>query len=471
MNIRSMACLALLTIAALATPCAAARENRAPAPPVRGGIAPPALPPDARAAMAESVRTEFQHAWSSYEQYAWGHDDLRPVSRTYRDWYGDPVLMTPVDALDALILLGFHADAERAKRLIEDKLSFDRDTSVQVFEVTIRLLGGLLSSYQMTNDPKLLHLAEDLGTRMLPAFNSPTGMPYRFVNLHSGRVSGARSNPAEVGTLLLEFGTLGKLTGKPVFYDKAKRALVELYSRRSTIGLVGDEIDVETGAWVGKTSHVGGGIDSYYEYLLKSWKLFGDADCERMWRTSVAAVNTYLADEDSTGGLWYGESDMDTGKRTATQFGALHAFLPAVLALGGDLDRARRLEDSAYRMWNLYSIEPEVIDYKTMAVVYPGYPLRPEICESAFYLSRFTHDPQYLVMARTFFRDIVARCRVPGGYTGLRSVITGEQADLMHSFFLTETLKYLYLTFAPDRTLDLDQVVFNTEAHPLRRTW
>ncbi|MBI1796600.1 MAG: glycoside hydrolase family 47 protein [Candidatus Eisenbacteria bacterium] len=461
---------AIVLVALLAAPAAAERPRNTPAPPSRPGIPAPAITPAERAALADSVRAEFAHAWGAYAKTAWGHDDLRPVSGTWRDWYGEPVLMTPVDALDALILLGFDADADRVRRLIEDKLTFDRDTSVQVFEVTIRLLGGLLSSYQMTGDVKLLKLADDLGTRMLPAFDSPTGMPYRFVNLHTGRVSGARSNPAEVGTLLLEFGTLSKLTHRPVFYDKAKRALVELYSRRSRIGLVGDEIDVESGAWVGRASHVGGGIDSYYEYLLKCWRLFGDADCERMWRSSVAAMNTYLAD-DSAGVLWYGESDMDTGRRSATTFGALHAFLPAVLALGGDLDRARRLEDSAYRMWNLYGIEPEVIDYRTMTVVAPGYPLRPEIMESAFYLSRTTHDPRYLEMARTFFHGLVARCRVAGGYTGLRNVVTGEQADLMHSFFLAETLKYLYLTFAPDQTLDLDQVVFNTEAHPLRRTW
>ena len=427
--------------------------------------------PGADPATAARVREELlRHAWRGYERHAWGHDDLRPVSGTYRDWYGQPVLMTPVDALDALILLGFQSEADRVRHMIDDRLSFDRDTSVQVFEVTIRLLGGLLSSYQMTNDPQLLKLAEDLGRRMLPAFDSPTGMPYRFVNLHTGRVSGPRSNPAEIGTLLLEFGTLAKLTNHPVFYDKAKRALTELYSRRSRIGLVGEEIDVETGAWTSTASHVGGGIDSYYEYLLKCWKLFGDADCERMWRTSIAAVNTYLAD-DSSGVLWYGQSDMNTGRRTATEFGALHAFLPGTLALGGDIDRARRLEDSAFRMWNLYGIEPEVLDYRSMKVVYPGYPLRPEIIESAFYLSRMTKDPRYLEMGRTFLSALIARCRVPDGYTGLRSVITGEQGDLMHSFFLTETLKYLYLLFAPDNTLDLDQVVFNTEAHPLRRTW
>jgi mannosidase alpha-like ER degradation enhancer 2 len=424
----------------------------------------------APADLAASVRAEFLHAWQAYERYAWGHDELQPLSRTPHDWYGESLLMTPVDSLDTLLLLGLDEEAAKAKALIVEKLSFDKDVSVKNFEVTIRLLGGLLSGYQMTGDARLLHLAEDLGKRLLPAFSSPTGMPYMFVNLKTGKTSGARSNPAEIGTLLLEFGTLSKLTGNPVFYDKAKNAVVQLYKRRTKIGLVGEEIDVETGEWSSRASHVGGGIDSYYEYLLKCSRLFGDKDCEAMWRESVRALNKYLADSRPTG-FWYGQVDMVTGKRTATEFGALHAFLPAVLALGGDLGRARRLENSAYKMWNLQGIEPEVIDYRTMKITAPGYPLRPEIIESAYYLFHYTKNPEYQAMGRVFFNDLVSHCRTDAGYTVLKDVTTKEKGDLMPSYFLAETLKYLYLLFAPEKTVDLDKVVFNTEAHPLRRTW
>src|SRR3954451_7016422 len=420
--------------------------------------------------LAASVRTEFLQSWQAYEKYAWGHDELQPLSKTPRDWYGESLLMTPVDSLDTLLLLGLDEEAAKARALIVDKLSFDKDVSVKNFEVTIRLLGGLLSGYQMTGDARLLHLADDLGKRLLPVFNSPTGMPYMFVNLKTGKTSGAHSNPAEIGTLLLEFGTLSKLTHNPVYYDKAKNAVVQLYKRRSKIGLVGEEIDVETGEWVSRASHVGGGIDSYYEYLLKCAKLFGDKDCERMWKESVRALDKYLADSRSTG-LWYGQVDMTTGRRTAREFGALHAFLPAVLALGGDLPRAKRLQDSAYKMWKLNGIEPEVIDYRTMKTLYAGYPLRPEIVESAYYLHHFTHDPKYREMGRTFLSGIVANCRTDAGYTVLKSVVTKEKGDLMPSYFLAETLKYLYLIFAPEKTLDLGKVVFNTEAHPLRKTW
>jgi hypothetical protein len=427
-----------------------------------------ATPPIDRAAMQAKVRAEFLYSWKAYEKYAWGHDELRPMSKQPRDWYGESLLMTPVDSLDTLLLMGFNDEADKAKTLIVDHLSFDKDISVKVFEITIRELGGLLSAYEMTGDVRLLHLADNLGTRLLPAFNTPTGMPYMYVNLRTGRTSGARSNPAEVGTLILEFGTLSKLTSKPVYMEKAKRALVELYKRRSKIDLAGEEIDVETGAWVSKASHVGGGIDSYYEYVLKCSRLFGDKECESMWQTSIRALNKNLAEE-APSGLWYGEVDMNTGKRTNPEFGALHAFLPAVLELGGDTNRARRLEESCFRMWTVSGIEPEVLDYRTMAIKSPGYQLRPEIIESAYYLHHATHDPRYLMMGQTFFDAIVAHCRTDAGYTTLKSVVTMEKSDLMPSYFLAETLKYLYLLFAPDSVLDLDKVVFNTEAHPFRR--
>ncbi|HUI83832.1 MAG TPA: glycoside hydrolase family 47 protein [Candidatus Binatia bacterium] len=436
--------------------------------------------------MAERVRRDFQHAWSGYRQYAWGHDELKPLSKSYRDWYsitspranaarvgdpdGTPLLMTPVDALDTMLLMGLNNDAKEDRELIDRQLSFDRDIYVKNFEITIRLLGGLLSSYQLSGDKKLLVLADDLGTRLLPAFNSPTGMPYMYVNLKTGAVRGAESNPAEIGSLLIEFGTLSKLTGKAMYYQKAKRALVALYDRRSPIGLVGSTIDVETGRWIDPTSHISGGIDSYYEYLLKCSILFRDGDCERMWQTSIAALNRYVADQ-TAGGLWYAQVDMNTGARVSTRYGALDAFFPAVLALSGDLERAKRLQESSYRMWTTFGVEPEEIDYSNMKITSPGYELRPEIIESTYYLYRFTGDSRYLDMGRTFADSLEKYCRTDVAFAALRNVETKEKRDAMESFFLAETLKYLYLLYAPASTVDLSKAVFNTEGHPMQRTW
>jgi mannosidase alpha-like ER degradation enhancer 2 len=422
-----------------------------------------------RAALSARVRAAFEHSWEGYKKYAWGHDELLPVSRKARDWHqGATLLMTPLDALDTMLIMGMKEEARTTQEFIASNLSFDRDVSVQNFEITIRTLGGLLSVYQMTGDARILAKAEDLGTRLLPVFNSPTGMPYRFVNLKTGKTSGAVSNPAEIGTLILEFGTLAKLTGNNVFWEKPYRALAELYKRRDpNTGLVGQEISVETGEWVSRSSHIGGAIDSYYEYLLKCGRLFDDRGCGDMWRTSITSVNTYLADE-RPNGLWYGVSDMRTGARTETTYGSLHAFFPAILAMGGDLDRATRLQASGFQMWTLHGIEPEELDYAAMQVTSAGYQLRPEIVESAYYLAHYTSDPRYLDMGRTFLESLDKYCRTGSGYTVLQSVVTKKKGDRMHSFWLAETLKYLYLLFQPDG-IDFEQVVFNTEAHPLRR--
>jgi mannosidase alpha-like ER degradation enhancer 2 len=378
--------------------------------------------------------------------------------------------MTPVDALDTLILMHLDAEAERAKSLIANDLSFDRDIYVKNFEITIRLLGGLLSGYQLTGHNRLLSLAEDLGNRLLPVFNSPTGLPYVYVNLRTGQTRDPVTNPAETGTLLLEFGALSKLTGKPVFYEKAKRALVETFHRRSPLGLVGESINVETGEWTDTDSHISGGIDSYYEYLWKCWLLFGDKDCRDMWNASIPAVNKYLADEIRSE-LWYGHVDMRTGERTKTEYGALDAFFPGLLVLSGDLKRARRLQASSFKMWNLCGIEPETLDYKTMRVVAGSYHLRPEIVESTYYLYVYTGDPEYRRMGEKMFDDFVKYCRADSGYAALADVVTKQQLDEMQSFVLAETFKYFYLLFASPETLQLDKVIFNTEAHPVKRTW
>ncbi len=427
-----------------------------------------------RRKLAAEVKAEFLHAWNGYKKYAWGHDDLKPLSKTYHDWYPEPLLMTPVDALDTMMFMGLKDEFATTHHYIVENLSFDKDISVQNFEVTIRLLGGLLTNYQLSGDKRFLELAEDLGTRLLPVFESPTGMPYRYVNLRTKAVRDPVSNPAETGTLLIEFGTLSKLTGKPIFYDKAKRALVETFKRRSSIGLVGEWINVETGAWTNTDSHISGAIDSYYEYLLKCSVLFGDPDCKQMWNESIVAINKYLLDNTKSAGvthLWYGHADMNTGKRGATTYGALDAFFPAVLALSGDLGKAASLQESSYLMWQKAGIEPEEYDYRAGVIKSPGYPLRPEIVESTYYLYHYTKDPKYLRMGERLWRDFVKYCRTDVGYAALKNVTTKEKSDAMQSFLFAETFKYFYLLFAPERVLDFDKVIFNTEAHPIKRTW
>jgi len=431
------------------------------------GAAAPAAFDDARSAqLAAEVKAEFLHAWRGYREYAWGHDALRPLSRTPRDWYGVSLLMTPVDALDTLILMGLTRDARAARELIATRLSFDQDIEVKHFEIVIRLLGGLLSSYQMTGDARLLRLADELGRRLLPAFDSPTGLPYVYVNLRSGATRGTISNPAEAA-LILEYGTLSRLTGKPVYRERAQRALRAVYARRSKLDLVGERFDVESGAWTNTRSHVGARIDSYYEYLWKCWRLFADTECRDMWETSSAAALRYYP-QPSGGTLWYGEADMNTGAAVGSEYGALEAFFPGLLAYSGHLEEARRLHAASVQMWRVAGIEPEAYDFRARRITDAAYPLRPEIIESTWYLYRMTGDPAYRVLGEELFGDFKRYCRSAAGYAALSDVRTKEQADDMESFVLAETFKYFYLLFAKAATLDLKAVVLNTEAHPLR---
>src|SRR5262249_16106750 len=136
--------------------------------------------------------------------------------------------------------------------------------------------------------------------------------------------------------------------------------------------------------------------------------------------------------------LWYGHADMNTGTRTSSTYGALDAFFPAVLALSGDLKNARLLQVSSFKMWTLNGIEPEEFDYQTMKIVSPGYPLRPEIVESTYYLYHYTKDPAYLRMGEQLWEDFVKYCRTDQGYATLKSVVTKEQADSMQSFLFAE---------------------------------
>ncbi len=419
---------------------------------------------------ADSIKTQFLHAWKGYKQYAWGHDDLKTVSKTAHDWYGQSMLLTPVDAYDCMLIMGLKDEAAETKKLILDSLSFNKNIEVQSFEITIRVLGGLISAFFLEDDHQFLELAKDLGKRLLPVFNSKTGMPYRYVNLQTGVIRDSINNPAEIGTALIEFGMLSKLTDDTIYYAKAKNALVSLYNHRSNIGLVGTWINVETGERTDTSSHIGGCIDSYYEYLLKAWVLFGDKECKAMYDEHIKAVNQYVADT-SQGGLWYGQVGMNSGKRIGTEYGSLEAFMPAVLCMAGDIERAKQLQASNYRMWQLNDIEPEALDYTTMKVTDKRYILRPEIIESAYYLFQYTGDSAYRKMGETFYHSFEKYCKVDAGYTSLEDVTTKEKGDRMHSFFFAETLKYLYLLFVPNDALRFDRFIFNTEAHPFRKRW
>src|SRR5918993_825734 len=380
--------------------------------------------------MQQKVIDACRHAWKGYMDYAKGYDDLQPLTNTGKNWYKTSLLMTPVDAYDTFVMLGMKKEAAEAKDLILSQLNFNSDNQVQVFEITIRLLGGLLTAYELDGNKKFLALAKDLADRLLPAFNTPTGMPYRYVHLQTGALKDSINNPAEIGTLMMEFGKLSKVTGEKKYYDIVKKATMEVYKRRSRIDLVGLQINVITGEWKNKESAIGAYIDSYYEYLFKSWKLFGDKDFKIAWDVHQKAIVSHLISKQDSG--WFmRQVDMDTGKETGTAYGALDAFYAALSAYAGDVKTAEENQKANYYMWTKFNIEPEEFDFKTGQMKNGHYVLRPENIESCFYLYRFTKEPQYLWMSKRMVDDIVQHCKNEVGYASLKNVQTFEKANSM----------------------------------------
>jgi len=418
--------------------------------------------------MAEKIKAEFVRSWDAYKTYAWGHDVLLPVSKSYMDWYGQSLHISPIDAYSTMKVMGLEKEAEEVQSYVVDSIDFDKDFYVKTFEVNIRILGGLLAMYEFSGDKKVLAKAEDFGKRLFPAFNSPTGIPYYWVNLKTGQAKGEVVNMAEGGSCLLEMGMLSRYTGNPLYYEKAKNASMAIFNRRSSIGLIGESINVETGAWTDSISHIGCCIDSYYEYLYKCWLLFKDKDIKNAWDQSIASIQKYIADEvDSS--LWYSQVNMNTGKRVNRVVTLYDAYFPALLALSGDLDRAARLQASWNNLWVKNGLEPMVYDYGKKEILNASYDLNPEIIESSYYLYYFTGDKKYREMASQYFSDLMAYCRTDVAFTNIKDVITKEQKDHMETFFLAETMKYLYLTFANPEGINPEDCVFSTEAHPFRK--
>lgn len=411
------------------------------------------------------IRHDVKRSWDAYKKYAWGQDVLLPLSMSGKNWYDESLGISPIDAFSTLVVTGLTNDADQLVNYIADSVFFNKDFKAKVFEVNIRVLGGLLSMYQLSGDERILKKAVDFGDRLMPAFQSETGIPYYWVNLESGAVEGKQVNVAEGGTYLLEMGMLSYFTGDPLYYRAAKRATRAIFDRRSSLGLVGEVIDIESGEWINPTSHICAGTDSYYEYLYKGWLLFGDPELKEMWDESIAAVLKYLP-EKRDGRTWYGRVNMHTGERTSSVVTLWDAFMPALLAVSGHIEEAAELQETWDWLWNKNGLEPMIYDYAKDSILNPGYDLNPEIIESAWYLWELTGEKRYREMIKAYYSDLMEYCSSDLAFTGITDVVSKTQSDYMATYFLAETLKYLYLAFADQDMYNLETVVFSTEAHP-----
>jgi hypothetical protein len=438
------------------------------------------------AKLAEQTRGMFLHAYRGYLAHGFPWDELRPVSCQPRRWDRrergtiDDVLsgsaLTLVDALDSLAVLGLKDEFFRAAQVVAREVSFERDVTVSVFESTIRSLGGLLSAHLLLSDGvlgasswrysgELLALAEDLGRRMLPAFETPTGIPFHRVNLARGVEASETTQTctAAAGTLLVEFGLLSRLTGRPAYERVARRALLALWARRAPgTGLPGNTIAVDSGAWLSPFASTGAGIDSFFEYLAKAYVLLdepgsrfyrapapGDGDLRAMFLDAMESVDRHLAF-----GPWQLDAHIADRRVRGFAVAALQAFWPGLQVLAGRERDAREGHAAFMRLWDQFSALPEQFDLLTRAIPPHArqYFLRPELAESTMLLFSATRDPLYLAAGARMLADIERRCRTRCGYATLRDVTAPDNGDdnkedRMDSFLLSETLKYLYMLF------------------------
>ncbi|KAL6175610.1 hypothetical protein ACLB2K_052249 [Fragaria x ananassa] len=440
--------------------------------------------------LRNKVRTMFYHAYDNYMIHAFPHDELKPLSKSFTDSLSElgnlklehlpqdynGSALTLIDSLSSLVIMGNNTEFQSAVVWLSENLTFDVDARVNLFECNIRVLGGLVSAHLLATDStdrlgqgvyknQLLTLAEDLGNRFLPAFNTPTGLPYAWINLKYGVLENetTETSTSGCGSLILEMGALSRLTRDPKYESAALRALRKLWSMRSSLNLLGTTLDVSTGEWIEYSSGIGEGVDSFYEYLYKAHILFGKEEFWRMFHSAYIAVQQYFRH-----GPWYHEADMRTGKATYWQLTSLQAFWPGLQVLVGDIAAANSSHREFFYVWNKYGVLPEryLLDHQMLHPTEKYYPLRPEFAESTFYLYQATKDPWYIEVGESIVNSLNLHTKVEGGFASIRDVTTMELEDHQHSFFLAETCKYLYLLF-DDSFLAEQNYVFTTEGHPL----
>ncbi|KAM5298814.1 endoplasmic reticulum mannosyl-oligosaccharide 1,2-alpha-mannosidase [Ctenodactylus gundi] len=449
-------------------------------------------PPNER---QKGVIEAFLHAWKGYRKFAWGHDELKPLSRSFSEWFG--LGLTLIDALDTMWILGLKQEFEEARKWVSTKLNFDKDVDVNLFESTIRILGGLLSAYHLSGDSLFLRKAEDFGNRLMPAFATPSKIPYSDVNIGTGVAHPPRwtsdSTVAEVTSIQLEFRELSRLTGIKKFQEAVETVTRRIHSLSGKKdGLVPMFIDTHSGLFTHLgVFTLGARADSYYECLLKQWIQGGKTETQLLedYLTAVEGIKAHLLRRSEPRKLTF-IGELAHGRFNA-KMDHLVCFLPGTLALGvhhglpaEHMELARALMETCYQMNRQMptGLSPEIAHFNVFpqadrqdVVVKPADRhnlLRPETVESLFYLFRLTGDRQYQDWGWEILQSFNRHTRVrTGGYSSINNVQDPhkpEPRDKMESFFLGETLKYLYLLFSDDPDLlSLDAYVFNTEAHPL----
>ncbi|XP_062141190.1 mannosyl-oligosaccharide alpha-1,2-mannosidase IA isoform X2 [Drosophila sulfurigaster albostrigata] len=442
------------------------------------------------------VKEMMEHAWHNYKLYAWGKNELRPLSQRPHSGsiFGSYDLgATIVDGLDTLYIMGLEKEYKEGRDWIERKFSLDNiSAELSVFETNIRFVGGMLTLYAFTGDPLYKEKAQHIADKLLPAFQTPTGIPYALVNTKTGMAknygwaSGGSSILSEFGTLHLEFAYLSDITGNPLYRERVQTIRQVLKEIEKPKGLYPNFLNPKTGKWGQLHMSLGALGDSYYEYLLKAWLQSGQTDEEArdMYDEAMLAIMDNMV-RTSPNGLTY-VSDLKFD-RLEHKMDHLACFSGGLFALGAAtrqnehtdkyMEVGKGITNTCHESYvrTPTQLGPEAFRFSDAAEARAlrsqekYYILRPETFESYFVLWRLTHDQKYRDWGWEAVQALEKHCRTAHGYCGLRNVYQQEpqKDDVQQSFFLAETLKYLYLLFSDDSVLPLDEWVFNTEAHPL----
>ncbi|KAJ5567528.1 Glycoside hydrolase family 47 [Penicillium sp. DV-2018c] len=193
-----------------------------------------------------TIKGEFKHAWQAYKDNAKGHDELKPLSKSFEDPFNGWGA-TLVDSLDTLWIMQLKdefSEAIDAIKKIDFKTSMRAD--IPMFETTIRYLGGLIGAYDISGQrySVLLEKAEELAEVLIGAFDTPNRMPhlyYRWAPEHVSKPhrASSRAGLAEIGSLSLEFTRLAQLTKEDKYYDAIARITNELEKIQDTTSIPG----------------------------------------------------------------------------------------------------------------------------------------------------------------------------------------------------------------------------------------
>ncbi|KAI1079997.1 glycoside hydrolase family 47 protein [Whalleya microplaca] len=486
----------------------------------------------------EEVKNAFITSWDAYYANAWGNDRYHPLSATGSQMSPNGLGWIIIDSLDTMMIMNLTTRLGEPRKWLQRSLNYDQNQDVNTFETTIRMLGGLLSAHYLSTklpdissrrDQVYLSKAVEIAERLLPAYQSRSGIPYASVHLGRKKglpshADGGSSSMAEAATLQLEMKYLSYLTGNETYWRKAERIMKVLDDNAAQDGLLPIFVHPETGKFTTSEIRLGSRGDSYYEYLIKQYLQTGGQEPVylEMWEEALDGIRKHLITTTSESQLKFvAELPQGIGGPLSPKMDHLVCFLPGTIALGAtggytlaaarktldwDADKERQIQlarDLMKTCWGMYAVtktglapeiawfharnedlEPVPGDRPTTSTRnslgswrrdYIVKPLdshnlqRPETVESLLMMWRITEDPQYREMGWKIFKAFEKYTKVSHaqGYTSLDDVnaIPPPTRDNMESFWLAETLKYLYLLFSPVELLPLHEVVFNTEAH------